>query len=829
MPIELNRESIEILEISHRMSRAAICRFRLNSIDTNGSDAGQPIDPDDSDAGFGFGDSERLPDRAEVRYTADDGTILFVGKILPSQRNIGSNSEGIEYTAADLIEYLGHNPCDEIHRHYNRNRNDSIATDYPIDFTIEQIVDSEFARIVGSPSTAEHLIEAIDWSAAEDLRDLVVYDFQTEGKTWLQILDQLRDEIPMLGYWLDPRGADRSNDIRGVTLRFYNLSPREGGSDEIEDDERVRVVLPKRDGESSNNYENVESFTFEEDISQCYDKLTIKGWGDFSERRDKLEPAWDPAANKAGVFSRPEDYPTNGAKVVYPLRKHPDTGVWQRYSDAANAWLTTAGNIWHPDRDTVDARRAYRRYKTPNKPDGSERRVANIRIESQSNATGEEQLVSVSPAIFVEALKHVWYTGSLNFTIGGNQYNGSLSDNTKIIPFTGGVENDWGDVEPDRGFYPDYPSGPGGPTSEPVPKFPLESNISAEENMILFSQPLVRETKYIFTANLDGSGWNNIVNEVVYLFWPAGVDVWAEYTQWDEFNATRENTFFNYEKHLVLYEPRFFKYTKRDGTVIRDDTAIMSEYAETLFDFLIKPRYYGGAVLDVSVLDDGAEVFNRRDGERDIFMGSPVQIENWKPRNAYTLFAPRVLIQSIELSEYDSAKRVKIGFDNPQTFIPLENTKRFRSFFENAFNNGVGGTNGGGSVGSGCGCSGGGATTRPPGGGGGSTTNSTGTNPPVTTTPGTSSSGTTATSSTSDTTSSQSTSPGGSTTTTESTTTTTSSSSASSSASSSQSTSQGTASTQTVTQDPAGNTTSTSSSTTTPAPADVYTGEPFEL
>ena len=300
--IELNSESIEVTQISHAMSRASICKFKFNIVHDSGSDQGEPAEIDDNDAKFSLGDNELMSTRREVRYTADDGTILFAGKILPASRSIGSSSEGVEYTAADIVEFLGNNPNDEVNKYYNRNRNDSIVVEYPQDQTIEEIINTEFARIIGSPSDSEHLIESIDWSKAQDLKDLIVRDFNTEGKTWRQLLDDLRNEIPMLSYWFDPRECDRTNDLRGYTLRFFNLSPQDSGDDAIESNERVRVVQVMRDGLASVNRENVEQFRFDEDISQSYDKLTIKAWGHLYERYEKLENGWDDGINFAGSF-----------------------------------------------------------------------------------------------------------------------------------------------------------------------------------------------------------------------------------------------------------------------------------------------------------------------------------------------------------------------------------------------------------------------------------------------------------------------------------------------------------------------------------------------
>lgn len=828
--LELNRDSIEILELTHTMSRAAICRFRLTVVANasgGGDTVGEPVNADDSKARFSFGDTERLANRREVRYTADDGTVLFVGKVLPAQRSIGADDEAVEYWAADLLEYLGNNPCDEVNRFYNRNKNQSIASDYPSDVTIEGIVAAEFARLIGSPTNAEHLIESVDWSAAQDLRDLVVYDFTTEGKTWLQLLDDLRGEIPMLGYWIDPREADRTNDTRGVTLRFYNLSPKPDGDDEINDNERVKIVLPMREGLASVSRINALECQLDEDISQSFDRLTIKGWGSFSERSDKLDRAWDAA--QAGSFSMPDDYPlATTTKRVHPTRWNATLLRWERYSDAGGngQWLI-ANTVWNPGRTNIDAQRAFKRYKTPDKPDGSPRRVIDFKVVQRADGSLEQ----VGPAVTLSALEHVWYAGPLSFTINGSTYIGSLTNGIKYTVFTGGEVNDWGDVRPNVTYYPDYPNGPGGLGSALTPLFDIGSPAVIDGNMLLLGTALIRETKYLFSSNIDGAGWNNIPNNVVSLFWPQGYDVWATYTQWDDFTVTRYNSLFGYEKHLVLYEPRFFKYVNIEGDTLRDDTAIMTEFADLLFDLITRPRYYGNAVIDVTEFDHDAEVFNRRANRRDIFMGAPVQIENWKPGNVYTLYSPRVLIQTLDLTKYDSERTVGIGFDNPQTFVPLENTKQFRSFFAQSFSAGVGGTN---SIG-GCGC---GptvdpyTTTRVP-----PTTTpppvSTGTSQPPTTTPPTSSSGTTNTNSTSDTTpststnttNSDSTAPPGSTTTD--TTTPGSSTTTDSTTPSSPPSTSGTQSTQT-----AGpgefmiGTTSTSS--TTPAPAEQYTGAPIE-
>lgn len=777
--IELNREGIEILSISHSMSRASVCRFKINIIHGAGSDTGEPADIGDSDAEFALGDAHLLDVRQEVRYTADDGTVLFAGKVLPASRNISTSNEGVEYTAADHVESLGNNPADVVNKHYNRNNNDSMVFEYPSDQSIENIVELEFERIVGSASNSDHVISSIDWSKAEDIRNFVVLNFTTEGKTWLQILDDLRNEIPMLAYWLDPRTCTRSGDIRGYTLRFYNLSPQTTGDDSISDNERVRIVTPMRDGLASNSDENVLQFRFNEDISQSYDKLTLKAWGHLYERYEKMELGWDSGSLQSGSFSNPDEYPsTFSNKTVHPLRFNSETQTWERYSDSAGRFLTSPGTLWTPDRDTADARRAFRRYKIPNKPDGELRRAINMKFDIENLPNGDTQLIQVGPATQAYTLSHVWYVGALTFTVGGNVYVGFLIDSVKHVVFTGGLEDDFGEVNVSQTYYPDYPDGPDGLNSDPVPLFAAPPVQMVEENMILLEQPLIRETGYIFTGNIDGGGWNAMMNERVSCFWGAGYDLWASYTAWDELEAVRENNTLGYEKEMVLYEPRFFKYTKLDGTVIRDDTVLLNEFANILFELITKPRYTGSATLDVTDIS-GGQVFNNRSGQRDIFMGAPVQIENWKPGAQYTLFKPKVLIQSLELAKYDTENTVQMGFDNPQTFIPLEKTQTFRAFFEDAFDGGVGGTNSNG----GCGCGpgtpdggGGGGGPGGGGGGGGGTTEppvSTGTDGPATTTGPTASTGTTATNSSSDTTPDDgSTTPddGGSTTTTESTT-----------------------------------------------------------
>ena len=538
------------------------------------------------------------------------------------------------------------------------------------------------------------------------------------------------------------------------------------------------------------------------------------------------------------VFSNPDEYPNaSSAKTIHPLRFNQEFQRYERYTDSGSdgSWLTNAGTVWTPDRDTIDARRAFRRYKIPNKPDGSPRRAIGTKLDVEQLPSGETQVIQISPATTVENLSHQWYAGSLSFTIG-SVFLGFIIDGVKHIVFTDGLENDWGDVEPNISFYPDYPNGPGGIGTDPSPIFPASEVAAVEDNMILLNQALIFETRYVFNGNLGAGGWNNLTNELVSLFWGTGYDVWASYTAWDELDIVRENTGLGFEKHLVLYEPRFFKYTKLDGTVIRDDTAVINEFAELLFELITKPRYFGSATLDVTELDDGAEVFNNRDNKRDIFMGSPIQIENWKPNDDFTVFTPKVLIQSIELSQYDTEKRISIGFDNPQTFIPLANTQQFRSFFEDSFNAGFGGTNSNG----GCGCSptvpsGGGSGSG--GGGGGLTTEppiSTGTGTPPTTTPGASSTGTGATGNTSDTSASGSTTPddGTETTTTEttedSTTTTSSSGSASTVSASSSRTFTDITGEQFVQDDQDAIGSTTTSSTTTPPPAEQFTGIPFE-
>ena len=107
----------------------------------------------------------------DVRYsvlTPANGTFkIFVGEAEPVQRRLPLDQA--QYTAVDPMGFLGHNPCPETFRFYNKPpEGDIFPQQYPTDQSIRQIIESEFVDVVGSlagsPSDPSLPIGTIDWT-----------------------------------------------------------------------------------------------------------------------------------------------------------------------------------------------------------------------------------------------------------------------------------------------------------------------------------------------------------------------------------------------------------------------------------------------------------------------------------------------------------------------------------------------------------------------------------------------------------------------------------------------------------------------------------------
>ncbi len=206
MPLELNSPSTyEVSEISQRMSKAATCAFSVIS--------------DHADAGL-------FPARTRVMFSVTKASgmnpkvVLFDGYTLPASRKLAPGAEQVVYTAADIVEQLGYTPCDEVNQWYNRTTNDAGVYPYPTDQTLEQIITTELASIVG----AGKLIYALDFTALGSVKDIVPREFEVKGKTFLGILDALATEVGVMGFWADPStlNINVSPATGGSTLRFYD-------------------------------------------------------------------------------------------------------------------------------------------------------------------------------------------------------------------------------------------------------------------------------------------------------------------------------------------------------------------------------------------------------------------------------------------------------------------------------------------------------------------------------------------------------------------------------------------------------------------------------
>lgn len=661
--IEINSDSYIVDEVEHAMKRASTCRFRVSS---------------------DLVDSDPLPAKTEVKYTLG-GVIVFVGKTLPATRRLDAGgNDSIEYMAADVTEYLATNPIAMVNEWYNRSRDANIYP-YPVGYGIRSIIETEFASVVGVGKP----IGAFDWSnVPADTQALVIYNFQTKGKTWLGLLESIAAEVPTLAWWYDP-ATTSGTSTEGGTLRFYDLSKTTGTTNV--------AVIARKDGASDGYSPNVEAIDISIDISQSYDKLTLHGWGDMTERRDQATAGWDESND--GLFTSYadpvilRDSETSPGKVekFLPL---PGGGVWYVVPDL------NSSHAWFPTSQRAANRDAYRKYQVPAE-------IVDLRL-SVDDSVSPPRYVSAERSMWVFSLAYGWDAGPIGFPIDGGYYSGSISNGTKFVMFTNGIYDDFGSVRPEPNLYPNYPD-------EPLPTVDLGTPAQYEKNYFTVQKQLVFRTGYYFDgvspSAPDADQWTNVTGSLCYCYWPVGniptnSDVWLLYTGREELQVVVEDTGLGYDKHTELWDQRFFKYTNIDGDVIRDDTSSLQGYADALFAFLSRKRVYGS----ISLYVPPATCISSYP------MGSIVRIRNWKnPGSTYDIPA---IVQSIRLTDARDQHRVVVGFDSPNTFHSLDISLKFRQFFEANQINGTSGVIGNGSStgdGGGSGWGGGG------GGGGGGT------------------------------------------------------------------------------------------------------------
>ena len=694
--IELNDPTLyHVKEITHTMGRASFLKFHAEAQ---------------------LGDADVSSARVNVRFTVN-GVVWFAGKVLPVSRAITVEQDGIEYLAADFMEYLAHNPCDEVNRFYNRTLSDGTIYAYPDDKTIEDIITTEFASLVGTDKP----IAALDFTDLGAAKDSVVYDFETKGRTFLELLQALAAEIPVMSWWLDPTTVG-GKSVSGATLRFYDVTAVPDPPVEVR-------MVPKSSG--SDPDANVLSIKIEEDISESYDTLTVEAGGDLQEYDELLTNEWD--ETKIGEFG------------VF-LRENPTTQVIERL--VSGAWTsanTGANKPWQMTSVLPEARFAYRRYRTS-------KEIVDFRI-TLDDTVSPARLLRAEQSMFMLGLKHVWYAGLITFIESGNVYAGILLNGVKIgLPYyadgatadSGSEIQSLGIVRPQEDLYPTWPA------PQDAPRYDIGSPSSWERDVVMAPSVQVWRTDYIFNANNSGdSDYDAVANTPTFVYWPVGDRVWMKYTGRDPLIVTRTDATLGYDKHLHVYDSRFFKYTDLDGNVLRDDTAALNDFADALFALVKRKRYYG----TVEVHTDPDTVLT------DYPMGCAISVRNWQTLGNVLSISARV--QSITLSKTNEEWTVELGFDNPQTYIALDRTRQWRRWFNQNDIATVGGTggNGGGGGGGGGGPSGpggpggGGGPGNPGGGGGDGGGGATSTTTTTTTTTTTSSSTTTTTTTTSTTTS----------------------------------------------------------------------------
>jgi len=664
---ELNGDDYIVEEIEHNMKRASTCRFKVAA------------DLVDSDA---------LADRRPVKFTIGS-TIVFAGRILPATRRLDTTRDEIEYLASDVMEFLATNPIAMANEWYNRSRDQNIYP-YPTDYGIRSIIETELNSIVGTGKP----IGALDWTnVPAETQALVIYNFQTKGKTWLGLLESIAAEVPTLAWWYDPSTTSGSS-VEGGTLRFYDLSVTAGTTNV--------AVIARKDGVSDAYTPNVESIDLSIDISQSYDRLTIHGWGDMQERLDPARPGWAYASD--GRFTSHwdpvilRDSSTSPGKVE-KFSPNGGGGTWSVSPD------NTASQPYYPTSQRQVNRDAYRKYSVPME-------IVDLRL-SRDDSVSPPRYTSAERSMWVYTLNYGWDCGPVAFPIDGGYYSGALVNGTKYVMFTNGIYDDFGNVRPDPTIYPNYPD-------DPLPKVDIGTPAQYERNYFTTQNPMVFRTNYYFDSVSpsapDAGDWANLSGNFCFCYWglgsvPTRTDLWLLYTGREELAVTAEDPSLGYSKHMELWDQRFFRYTNLDGDVLRDDTAMLQSYADTLFAFISRKRVYGS----VTLVADPTTALTAHP------MGTIVRFRNWKTAGA--TFDVPAIVQSIKLSSLRDEWKLVVGFDSPNTFHSLDITTKFRQYFESNQVNGTGGVLGNGSAtGSGGGGSGG-------GGGGGGNTNGGGNSP----------------------------------------------------------------------------------------------------
>lgn len=634
--IEINDPTTyEMVELKHEMGRASRMKFYTIAE---------------------FGDSTAMADRSEVKFTVDS-VCLFYGRTLPAKRVIRNGLDVLEYTAADPLEFLAHNPIanngDGVNQWYNRKDIDVSAYAYPTDQRVRDIIDAEFASLVGVGLD----IWVIVWSQAGAPANVVPFTFQAKGKSWLGLLEALVNESPGLSYWYDPTTYNEKANRKG-TLRFYDLTA--SGATPAK-----QVVLPYRDPDSLRTYTvNWDSGEIVEDISASYDTVVVHGWGDMTEVYEDVSEDW--TALSAGAI---------GGSMPF-LRKTAAGSIEAFVPGLGGGTWTDESLIsprpWFPESNAPGYKSAYRRFSVPDE-------IADIKIaraNTGSPAVYRRELQSV----WLDVCQNVWDLGS-SWTSGGQIHSVVMAANIRIADFgdTATIDND-GDVKANPTLYPTYPT-----VGTNETRFPLQVPVAMERDRFVVKEPLARRTDYLFTSILTftgSTGYANLANQVCFKYWPIDLGLKLRYTKREDFEVTQTDGALGFNKRLDLYDERFLKYTNKDGAVLRDDTAYLNAYLDPVWALVKRKRVYG----TLTVHESGA-------GPMTLWaMGYSVTLCNYGADNATRTLPVR--IQSIDLSGYLRSQRITIGFDRENTFKSLSKYLEGKEWFAGNAQQGEGGLEG---------------------------------------------------------------------------------------------------------------------------------------
>lgn len=627
--LELNVPGVyEVTSIRHEMGRAATLTFFKIS-----------EDPDNPTPDISL--------RTEVKFTVN-GVVWFLGWTLPGRRSIAAGREVLEYTAADALEFMGNNPCanDGLGESewYNRNAVDVTAFAWPSNQTVREIIEAELASLVGVGGS---ILAGFDFTLAGTAADVVPTEFQTKGKTWLGIVEALVNEAPGLGYWYDPSTLNVSGPsetwVRG-TLRFYDLST--AGLNPT----RKIARLARRGTPVDGAPATLESAEISEDISQSYDRVIVRGWGDMQERYETASPAW--TALSASAYG-------DGGRY---LRHNQTTGKVEAFVPAlgGGTWEpedTLSPRPWFPESAAPDYKNVGRRFSVTHG-------IADLRI-TRKDSTSPAVYQRDPQSMWVFTLQHVWNLGTLQWFSGSTLHVGYLIADVKIADYSAGIVDDDGSVKPNEQLYGDPVTG-----TEPRFLLPTPSAYDTADGTGYFvlKEHLFRRTQYLF---LSASGINaNLANVPCFKFYPTYDYVWFKYTATDVLQEEAANLGLGYEKTLLLYDQRLVKYTDIDGNVLRDDSPAMASAAAAVFALVSRLRVYGTLLVH----QDPATVWT------DWPMGALVRLNNWGSDGAdYDVAAP---VQGFDLSRCRDEWRVTLRLDRENTFRPLERMIQAMEFFE---------------------------------------------------------------------------------------------------------------------------------------------------